>query len=66
MFKTINKRNCWEIKSCSAGLYIICDAYKSNVNCWEVSKPVCCNKEKVTCLDCIIYKSTYNAENLEK
>jgi hypothetical protein len=49
-------RNCWDIRYCPAGLYMICEAYRKKNNCFEVEKPVCCQNKKDACSNCYIYQ----------
>lgn len=34
-----DQKDCWEIKNCSATLYMNCKAYQEKKKCWEISNP---------------------------
>lgn len=55
-----NKQNndsmCWEVTNCPAGLYLICDAYKKGLNCFEIFPRPCCKREKSErCRECEVF-----------
>lgn len=35
----IEKKECWEVKKCSAAQYLNCKAYLEKKKCWEISNP---------------------------
>ena len=48
----------YSVRGCPASCYLICPAYLSDKNCWEVEKKPCCRKPKLSdCRNCEVYKA---------
>lgn len=35
-------KRCWELKGCPASQYIECEAYKREVDCWDIKQGCLC------------------------
>jgi len=47
---------CWEYRGCTASLYLMCEAYKRGLNCWEYPDKPCCKRKDLTrCRECEVY-----------
>ena len=57
-----DSQNCWEIKKCSAALYLNCKAYLEQKHCWDISNPRC-SRSMLLCIQmgCPVYDNFMDA-----